>query len=473
MRSSKYIWLLGLGFTFIIVGGSILLFAQPATTQADDPWASVPTPPQHTDHTALIEGPFASGSEVTRTCLSCHEDAAQEVMGTSHWTWLGDPVQLEGRDEPVSIGKANLLNNFCIGIQSNWTGCTKCHAGYGWSDANFDFSNAENVDCLTCHEQTGTYVKASSGIPADGVDLVSVAQSVARPTRQNCGSCHFSGGGGDAVKHGDLDSSLLFPPETVDVHMGRLDFQCVDCHQTSDHEIMGRAISVSAETSNQVTCTECHAATQHDDERINAHVETVACQTCHIPAGAVREPTKIFWDWSTAGQDRAEDPHEYLKIKGSFIYESNIVPEYAWYNGSVDRYLLGDTIDPTLVTVLNPPNGDINDPTAQIWPFKIHRANQIYDLSFNYLIQPQTVGETGYWTTFNWDQSARLGMEAVGLPYSGAYDFAPTSMYWTLSHMVVPAEYALQCTDCHGENSRMDWEALGYYGDPMIWGGRK
>ena len=28
------------------------------------------------------------------------------------------------------------------------------------------------------------------------------------------------------------------------------------------------------------------------------------------------------------------------------------------------------------------------------------------------------------------------------------------------------------CVDCHGEESRMDWEALGYYGDPIRWGGR-
>src|SRR3989304_6033750 len=46
-------------------------------------------------------------------------------------------------------------------------------------------------------------------------------------------------------------------------------------------------------------------------------------------------------------------------------------------------------------------------------------------------------------------------------------------MYWPLPHMVVPAEHALQCQDCHGENGRMDWEALGYYGDPMLWGGRQ
>jgi hypothetical protein len=162
-----------------------------------------------------------------------------------------------------------------------------------------------------------------------------------------------------------------------------------------------------------------------------------------------------------------------LKIKGSFVYEGNIAPEYAWYNGSLaDRYLLGDPIDPTQPTLMNPPAGSINDPTAKIWPFKIHRGKQIYDAVNNYLLQPKTVGEGGYWAEFDWDQAARLGSEVVGLDYSGEYDFAPTEMHWTLSHMIPPAQYALQCSECHSENGRMDWEALGYHGDPMEWGGR-
>jgi hypothetical protein len=179
------------------------------------------------------------------------------------------------------------------------------------------------------------------------------------------------------------------------------------------------------------------------------------------------------WDWSTAGQDREEDPHEYLKIKGSFVYEANFMPEYDWYNGTITRYLLGDPIDPTQTTILNEPQGSVNDPNAKIWPFKIHRARQIYDAVYNYLLQPKTVGEDGYWEDFDWDQAARLGSEAVGMEYSGEYGFAPTEMYWTLSHMVQPAENALQCNECHGANGRMDWEALGYYGDPMTWGGRE
>jgi hypothetical protein len=210
----------------------------------------------------------------------------------------------------------------------------------------------------------------------------------------------------------------------------------------------------------------------HEDQRITAHLETIACQTCHIPEGAVRQPTKMSWDWSTAGQDLPEDPHEYLKIKGSFVYEQNFMPEYAWFNGEADRYILGDKIDPTVPTVLNQPHGDIRDPEAKIWPFKIHQASQPYDPNYNHLLQPKTVGEGGYWTEFDWDLAARLGAEAAGIEYSGEVDFAPTEMYWVLSHMVMPKEEALQCYDCHSADGRLDWEALGYYGDPIRWGGR-
>lgn len=473
MKDFKHIWAVGLTATLLLIVVPIVAFVRWDPQPVDDPWASLPDHPQHTDHSSLFQGPFSSGPEVTEACLECHAQAAHEVAMTAHWTWLGDPVLIPGEEQPIAIGKANLLNNFCIGIQSNWPGCTTCHAGYGWEDASFDFSNETNVDCLICHADPSTYAKGEAGLPAEGVDLLAAAQSVRAPTRENCGTCHFSGGGGNAVKHGDLDGSLSYPEEHVDVHMGRLGFQCTDCHQTEQHRILGRSISMSVDTANQIYCTDCHLAELHDDQRITDHVDTVACQTCHIPAGAVREPTKIHWDWSTAGNDWPEDPHEYLRIKGSFVYAENIMPEYYWFNGQADRYLLGDPINPDEVTLINEPLGGILDPSAQIWPFKVHRAIQMYDAIYNYLLQPQTVGEGGFWTEFDWDQALRLGSEATGLLYSGSYDWTETAMYWPLSHMVVPAEHALQCQDCHGENGRMDWEALGYYGDPMLWGGRQ
>lgn len=472
MRENKYIWIIGLIVTLLVVVVPVALVIGSEDEAEDDPWVAVPSRVPPVDHTDLITGSFTTGEEVTRACLECHEEAGQEMLESVHFTWESDPVLLPGRDELVTIGKKNQINNYCIGIQGNWTGCTRCHAGYGWEDASFDFTAEEKVDCLVCHDQSGLYVKSAAGRPAEGVDLLAAAQSVSTPTRSNCGTCHFNGGGGAGVKHGDLDPSLINPTADVDVHMGRHNFECIDCHKTEDHQIAGHAISVSVEPGNLLACTDCHEATQHEDERINEHVDTVACQTCHIPLGAVREPTKMNWDWSTAGQDIPENEHVYLKIKGSFVYERAFTPEYAWFNGSANRYILGDTIDPTDPTVLNQPLGDIDDPSAKIWPFKIHRARQIYDPVYNILLQPKTVGEGGYWTEFDWDLAARLGAEAAGIPYSGEYAFADTEMYWALTHMVAPSDQALQCSDCHGEGGRMDWEALGYYGDPMVWGGR-
>lgn len=440
--------------------------------ERDSPWKRTPAHSTHTDHSGLIDGPITTGPEATSLCLQCHPDAASEVMSTSHWTWLGPEAMITGHDEPVRIGKRNLINNYCVSIQSNWSRCTSCHAGYGWVDETFDFSSPANVDCLVCHDLTGTYHKTptGAGFPAEGVDLLAVARSVGRPTRRNCGYCHFQGGGGDAVKHGDMDGTFYFPVERIDVHMGASHFQCVDCHRTVRHEMTGRALSVSADTANRLECTSCHSAAPHMHERLNAHISAVACQTCHIPRMAVGAPTKMEWDWSTAGQDLdIKDPHVYMKKKGSFVYRQNVPPEYYWYNGRSGRYLQGDKIDPESVTSLNSPEGGIDDLSARIWPFKVHHGKQLYDKVYQHLLIPKVIGEGGYWTEFDWDLAARLGSQASGLPYSGEYGFARTEMYWPITHMVASADQSLQCTDCHG-GGRMNWSALGYDGDPAFWG---
>jgi hypothetical protein len=62
--------------------------------------------------------------------------------------------------------------------------------------------------------------------------------------------------------------------------------------------------------------------------------------------------------------------------------------------------------------------------------------------------------------------------DVTHLDYSGRYSFAPTEMYWALTHMVASTDQTLRCRDCHGDNGIMDWQALGYSGDPAYWGGR-
>ena len=475
MKDSKKGWISGLLFLLILVSVPIWYFTgAEATTEhrdIDRPWDSMPRRPAHVDHKDLFEGPFETGQEVTQACLSCHEDSGEQVIHTAHWRWQSDPVKVEGRDQPVATGKKNTINNFCIGIQGNWASCTACHAGYGWEDQDFDFENTANVDCLACHDNSGGYKKGKKGLPLEGTDLLAAAQSVAVPTRDNCGGCHFRGGGGNAVKHGDLDESLYYPSAELDVHMGRYDFQCVDCHQTKDHVIGGRSISVSVDNENQIACTDCHMPKLHADARINAHTDTLACQTCHIPQVAVKQATKTHWDWASAGEEgREENTHEYMKIKGSFVYQKNLEPEYYWYNGLAGRYLLGDQLEAGGETALNRPRGNIGDPGARIWPFKVHRATQPYDSQFNHLLQPVTSGEGGFWKEFDWDQALRLGSEITGVPYSGEYGFAKTTMFWPQTHMVAPKTHALQCQACHSQDGRMDWEGLGYPGDPIKWG---
>lgn len=435
-------------------------------------------PRTHTDHAGLMKGPFTDGPSVTRACLHCHAQQGRDVLHTQHYTWLGASRRVPGQGpshaEPTRIGKKNLINNFCLSIESNWARCTTCHAGYGWSDANYDFADPSRIDCLVCHEQTGTYKKDLAGLPVAGTDLVAAASSVARPSRSNCGYCHFAGGGGDAVKHGDLDATLSNPKERLDVHMGRMNMVCVDCHRSKSHEISGQSMGVSTGDGARVACSDCHGTEPHRSDRLNDHTEAVACVTCHVPLMALETPTKMIWDWSTAGQDTSEkDPHVYLKEKGSFVFAARAIPEYHWYDGRMERYLKGDPIDPARVLDINRPVGKIGESSAQIWPFKVHRGKQPFDKTHNHLLVPKTYGEGGYWTDFDWAKALELGSAAAQIPFSGAFGFVSTRMFWPLAHMVPPAASALGCNDCHEAGGRLDWTALGYEGDPALLGGRR
>ncbi len=440
------------------------------------------------DHAELVKGPFQTGSEVTRACLQCHEQQAKDFMKTVHWTW-SSRQRADGKE--FNLGKINAVNNYCIALPSNEPRCTSCHAGYGWKDASFDFSKAENIDCLVCHDTTGSYRKlpAGAGHPAykdiefppksgktwPAVNLEKVAKSVGMPGRDNCGACHFFGGGGDHVKHGDLDSSMAKPPRTMDVHMASdgANMSCTACHKSEQHLIPGKALSVSVAGGRQtLDCSDCHAGTPHQkNPMLNKHADRVACQTCHVPTFARTLPTKMWWDWSTAGKDQPVPKDQYGlatydKMKGDFRWEKDVRPVYRWFNGSVERVLMGDKIDPKTVTHLNYPKGERGDKAARITPFKQMRGKQPFDSGNNVIAVPHLFGPGGYWQTYDWSSAIANGMKLAGLPYSGQYGFAETDMYWKVNHMVVPKAQALTCNDCHGASGRLDWKALDYAGDP-------
>ncbi|HOG08365.1 MAG: tetrathionate reductase family octaheme c-type cytochrome [Syntrophales bacterium] len=445
-------------------------------------------------HVELVgKGPFKSGPEVTKKCIECHEKETRDFMKTVHWTWTKEQ---KWKGKTVNIGKLNALNNFCIGLPGNWPRCTSCHAGYGFKDESFDFSKAENVDCLVCHDTTGAYKKFPTaaghpayagearefpkGTPWPPADLLKVAQSVGPTSRTTCGACHFYGGGGDHVKHGDLDTSMAHPSPEIDIHMGgKSKMTCQACHQAKDHFLKGEAASVTLTHTHpsHIDCVDCHTGNVHRNFLVNKHTERVACQSCHIPTFAKARPTKTWWDWSTAGKDiKAEDiPKDqygmklYDKMKGDFKWDKDVMPTYLWFNGNIERYHAGDKIDPTKAVKLTHVTGGRNDPHSKIYPFKIMRGKQAYDRGNNTIAYVRVFGPPGsdaYWQKYDWDRAIASGMKAAGQPYSGRFGFVETTMIWPVHHMVVSRDRSLKCGDCHGENGRFDWKALGYKGDP-------
>ena len=480
-------------FSLLFVGlfVSSLLFAE------DEKLATTPQTTSTADHSTFkeLQKDFASGPEVTKACLSCHTEASKQLHKTTHWTWAFKN-ELTGQ----TLGKKNVINNFCVATASNWARCTSCHIGYGWKDTSFDHSSEENVDCLVCHETTGSYKKfpTSAGHPnyepkkwppkkgklRQPPDLQKSAQSVGKPGRSQCGNCHFYGGGGDGVKHGHLDSSMNMPSKDLDVHMDAkgLNFDCQTCHTTGGHEIAGSRYTTKATDNrgvvtpgqpdqNRATCESCHDSTPHSEQsnpKLNDHTNKLACVTCHIPEFARGgRKTKMWWDWSTAGKKDADgkpivikdadgyDTYNYKK--GDFTWEANVQPEYYWFDGNIRYSMMDEKIDDKGIVSINQIQGSYNDPNSRIWPFKVMRGRQPYDTQNLIMGIPHLFGkdEDAYWKSFDWGKALKAGMMASGQEFSGEYDFIETEYYWPVTHMVAPKDQSLACDDCHSRNGRL------------------
>ncbi|MGA8892020.1 MAG: hypothetical protein WB493_10655 [Anaeromyxobacteraceae bacterium] len=431
-----------------------------------------------------LAGPFPNAYSVTAACVKCHAAAATQVMGSAHWNWAGPTpdlvsiVDLVTPVNPGTIGKVNLLNNFCVGVPSNEKRCDQCHAGYGgdpdatkpqktaraYTLADSSIPLERRVDCLVCHVDPAKYSKATGnfGLPNPTVDLVAAVKQVQKPSRANCGACHFYAGGGDNVKL--MGSGLANPTEATDVHMGR-GMTCSDCHALPDHGFAGSGVHVPTHTA-RVSCGDCHGATPHTGPvagygyLIDMHVAKVACQTCHIPKFSKTQFAKMDWDWSTAGDnktcagtpgtcttgkvttkvndDGVADPTSatavtsYDHIKGNFAWKRNVTPAYRWSNGRSthartsdkgDLGTLGTTTDDASRITLGEPVGTPAD--GKIMPFKLMRGRQAFyvDGANSFVINPNVFGPGSFWgvvnvptydfSTYKFDASTAPGQPSV------------------------------------------------------------
>lgn len=423
------------------------------------------------DHSEFAElnKEFENAHEITKACLVCHEKRGEELLKSHHFTWEHEEY-IKDRGV-IYYGKKNGLNNLCTGIAGSEPSCNRCHAGYGYSDKNFDFSNPENIDCIVCHDNSFTYKKAKGGagypeIGKNAPDYKIVFANLGEPKIENCGECHFHSAGGNNVKHGDLEMALIDCSKEVDVHMSKegAGLQCVDCHETSKHVMKGRYYAISSTKSNRAYCQDCHREFPHEDDLMNEHTIKLDCKTCHIPVYAKVNATKMYWDWSTACNLKDGNPYfeedssgnqTYMSEKGSFVWKKNVKPEYAWFNGTADHHLLTDKID-TIPVQINTLFGSYDDKESKIIPKKIHRGLQPRDTKLNNIVQAKLwdseKGKGALWVDFDWQKSLTAGMNYLGLPYSGQYDFVNTEMHFPVSHMVSTKENVVSCNECHTRN---------------------
>jgi PKD repeat protein len=314
-------------------------------------------------------------------------------------------------------------------------------------------------------------------VPMPGSAL-EAAQSVHRTTRQSCLNCHGGAGGGDGTKRGDMSSALVDPTLDVDMHMssdpGGQGMVCADCHDAGGHRMRGRGLDLRPNdvppngnpVGGQFACTACHTGGSvhsqvNNGARFDDHTDRVACQTCHIPTyakGGV--PTEVSRDWENPGFSPAA-----CNGRGGWLPEEikrgDLVPTYAWFDGTSEVYVLGEQVEGNLPTkvlddgtqayVLGMPNGDASSDSAKIYPMKEHLSKLARNTRTNTLV-PQSTFE--FFRTGSFAAAVRSGMEQTAeMNANDPYEVVQVHTYQTINHGVEPAGNALgaggTCGSCH------------------------
>jgi hypothetical protein len=303
-----------------------------------------------------------------------------------------------------------------------------------------------NVDCLICHspDYQRTVVKNEDGsfglAPVEGLDLLAAAQSSQRPTNEMCTRCHLGASGGPNYKHGDFPTS----PD-VDVHLAA-GLQCVDCHTSQNHKIAGGGYMIAHELPEvEVACTNCHGEPHEGDNApiLKMHTARISCQTCHIPSYArdPNYPTQMVRDYSQPVLNEAKG------LYGPTVtLENDLIPVYFWWNDH-------------LMETPPKPVGSIDDSEAKISPWKPMEVTVPFDAETD---TPVYIKQGVYQIQGDLDAAVVAGVEASGQEYSGAWEPVTELMYFDVTHQVAPAAESLKCADCHAEEGRLDFAALGY-----------
>ena len=195
---------------------------------------------------------------------------------------------------------------------------------------------------------------------------------------------------------------------------------------------------------------------------LNQHAQRVFCTSCHIPTFAKVDETNMMRDWSRS---------HYSEEKGKYVYEgtfaSDVTPVFKWWNGETSTMQMpGQPVVTNAAgeVMFAVPVGTREDPDSRIFAFKEYHAVMPVLPEKNWLLPIQT---GHFYLTGNIKEAVQEATHALYDLEDVEFNWMPTVHYMGLFHEVAPAYSALRCLDCHGPDTRLDWQDLGYDGDPL------
>ena len=523
-------------------------------------WGRADAEAVSSDPPASISTAIAAHETITeylgpQTCVACHETEAEAMHGSVHYQQTGPTPNVP--NIPGYAGERGFgfigFNTYCgTHTTSSRATCAGCHVGYGrFPTAEVTTDQLNNIDCLMCHQDQ--YKRTPAGpfqpyeaVGEDGqpriiqipiedatgfdympdeaamsISTLEAARTVHLPTRASCLRCHAGASGSDGGKRGDISSVTVDPPASSDIHMSStaLNYACAECHDAGGHRVRGRGLDLRPnDVPERFTCESCHTDRPHGDysatdgRRRDTHAGRIACQTCHIPAFAKDISTEMERDWSnpfySAGACSGQGGWKPEEIRAS-----NVVPTYAWFDGTSDVYVLGQ------VAALNgageyefaAPYGSVAaGSTAKLYPMKEHRSTSarlvavsgdtdtdgdvdLADLqvllagygtstgqpNYNDIADTDSDGDidladlVGLLACYGGSDGSNCGLVGELVPHStftyfttgdfdqavadgmfsaglsGTYEIVPVHTYQTINHGVEAADSALACGQCH------------------------
>jgi hypothetical protein len=210
-------------------------------------------------------------------------------------------------------------------------GCGQCHIGGNTHPATEKMMPIGDVrpqakagiDCLICHSQAYDMnerfvVEGKGGRRWNQDRSLRAALAVTKPTSDNCLWCHQHNMGGDVypanaagkalgrehprILHAGAKRGNGFSPAS-DVHAAA-GLLCTDCHVPQGHKIprgsRGTDLVGNDLPGVVVECENCHTAAPHTRDKktrafLNAHVDRVACEACHIKE--LESNNVVLRDW--------------------------------------------------------------------------------------------------------------------------------------------------------------------------------